>query len=150
MPHTADEAYRELRGVTNQDKSDRTCVHTARFVDPYPVDCDASWTDVIKARDAALKAMEQVRAQGDLENPLDCAVVLPDPQGKLTKFDTDDLADLLGVSRASVDAGATEVRIDDLRDQAMCERSRKRDATVKQRSDGGMLSDRDAEAVGVS
>ncbi len=150
IPHTADEAYRELRGVTNQDKNDTTCVHAARFVDRYPVECDPAWSDVMKARDTALKAMEQVRAQGDLENPLDCAIVFPDPKGTLATFDSDDLADLLGVSRATVDASASEVRIEDLRDQPMCERSRKRDATVKQRSDGGMLSDRDAEAVGVS
>ena len=35
-------------------------------------------------------------------------------------------------------------------DQPRCERSWKRDGTVKQRSDGGMLSDRDAEALGLS
>ncbi|MFG0293670.1 MAG: class I tRNA ligase family protein, partial [Phycisphaerales bacterium JB050] len=150
IPHTADEAYRELRGVTNQDKSDTTCVHTARFVESFPVECDPAWDDLMQARDAALKAMEQVRAKGDLENPLDCGLVFPDPNGTLAKFDTDDLADLLGVSRASVDASVGEIRIEDLRDQPMCERSRKRDASVKQRSDGGMLSDRDAAAVGVA
>ena len=37
----------------------------------------------------------------------------------------------------------------DLRDQPRCERSWKRDGTVKARSDGGMLSDRDAGALGV-
>ena len=37
----------------------------------------------------------------------------------------------------------------DLRAEPRCERSWKRDGTVKQRSDGGMLSDRDAVAVGV-
>jgi isoleucyl-tRNA synthetase len=37
----------------------------------------------------------------------------------------------------------------DLRSEPRCERSWKRDGTVRARSDGGMLSDRDALAVGV-
>ena len=37
----------------------------------------------------------------------------------------------------------------DLRGEPRCERSWKRDRTVRQRSDGGWLSDRDAAAVGV-
>jgi hypothetical protein len=40
--------------------------------------------------------------------------------------------------------------VQDLREEPRCERSRKRDGTVRQRSDGGLLSDRDAAAVGVS
>ena len=40
--------------------------------------------------------------------------------------------------------------INDLRDEPRCERSWKRDGTVKERSDGGMLTDRDADAVGVT
>ena len=40
-------------------------------------------------------------------------------------------------------------RVVDLREEPRCERSRKRDGTVKQRADGGLLSDRDAMAVGV-
>ena len=41
------------------------------------------------------------------------------------------------------------ISIDDLRGEPRCERSWKRDGTVKQRSDGGMLTDRDARAVGI-
>jgi isoleucyl-tRNA synthetase len=37
----------------------------------------------------------------------------------------------------------------DLRGEPRCERSWKRDATVRLRGDGGWLSDRDAAAVGV-
>jgi isoleucyl-tRNA synthetase len=37
----------------------------------------------------------------------------------------------------------------DLRSEPRCERSWKRDGTVKPRSDGGMLSDRDAAALGL-
>ena len=35
-------------------------------------------------------------------------------------------------------------------EEPRCERSWRRDGTVRQRSDGGWLSDRDAEAVGVA
>ena len=48
-------------------------------------------------------------------------------------------------------AGAERsVRIVDLRDQPRCERSWKRDGTVRERSDGGMLSDRDAATLGLA
>jgi isoleucyl-tRNA synthetase len=42
------------------------------------------------------------------------------------------------------------VSITDLRNEPRCDRSWRRDGTVRQRSDGGMLSDRDAAAVGVT
>ena len=59
-----------------------------------------------------------------------------------------DLPDMLGVSRVKfVEDG--DVAVNDLRDEPRCERSWKRDGTVKRRSDGGMLSDRDAATVGV-
>jgi len=38
----------------------------------------------------------------------------------------------------------------DLRDQPRCERSWKRTPDVRERSDGSVLSDRDAAAVGVA
>jgi isoleucyl-tRNA synthetase len=55
----------------------------------------------------------------------------------------------MGVSRVSADKGANAAKITDLRNEPRCERSWKRDGTVKHRSDGGMLSDRDALAVGL-
>ena len=74
--------------------------------------------------------------------------MLPDPDGVLAAF-ADDLADVLGVSRVQFD-GSDEVAVVDLTSEPRCERSWKRDGTVRERSDGGMLSDRDAAAVGVS
>ena len=62
-------------------------------------------------------------------------------------FDACDLADLCGVSRVSFEGSAVVVQ--DLREEPKCDRSWKRDGTVKLRSDGGMLSDRDAVAVSV-
>jgi isoleucyl-tRNA synthetase len=74
-------------------------------------------------------------------------VVLPDPEGVLKKFAAD-FADMLGVSRVKFAEGG-EMLVNDLRGEPRCERSWKRDGTVKQRSDGGWLTDRDAAAVGV-
>ncbi|MCA9286621.1 MAG: isoleucine--tRNA ligase [Phycisphaerales bacterium] len=140
MPHTADEVYQALW----RDPS--RCVHE-QTVMPLAYTADAAWPKAMAARDAALKAMEQAKARG-IENPLDAGVVLPDPDGTLARFKAD-LADLLGVSRVELDPSAKEPSIVDLRNEPRCERSWKRDGTVKQRSDGGLLTDRDAEAVGV-
>jgi isoleucyl-tRNA synthetase len=139
LPHTADEAYRTLW------KDDTRCVH---LQPPVKIECesDGGWPRVLEARAAALKALEEAKSQG-VENPLDAEVVLPDADGVLKKFAAD-LPDMLGVSRVRLVA-AGSISVNDLRAEARCERSWKRDGTVKQRSDGGMLCDRCAEAVGV-
>lgn len=141
LPHTADETFRALHG------EDR-CVHRETFADLPETRVDPAWPKVLAARDAALRALETAKARG-IENPLDAAVVLPDPEGVLAGF-ARELPDLLGVSRVRCDAAATEIAIEDLRDAPRCERSWKRDETVRPRADGGMLSDRDAEAIGVA
>ena len=142
MPHTADEAYRALW------KGDEArCVHmetAARLDGLAPPDPD--WPKALAAREAAQKAMESAKARG-IENPLDAEVVLPDPEGVLKKFAAD-FADMLGVSRVKFAEGG-EMLVNDLRGEPRCERSWKRDGTVKQRSDGGWLTDRDAAAAGV-
>ncbi len=150
--HTADEAYRSLRSVP-ADVQD-VCVHLLDFPRPAGAAPDPSWAAAFTARESALVAMERAKAPADqgglgVENPLDMGVVLPDPDGLMAKLDATDLADLLGVSRVTLDRGAAEPRVIDLRSEPRCERSWKRDGTVKRRSDGGLLSDRDAEAVGV-
>ncbi len=147
MCHTADEAWRALHRCGNDDSR---CVHTAEFVGAFGVGADARWAGVHEALQKAGVAMEKAKASLGVENPLDAGVVLPDPEGTLAAFDCVDLADLLGVSEVTLDPGASEARVIDLRSRARCERSWKRDGTVKQRSDGGMLSDRDAAAVGVA
>ncbi len=147
LPHTADEAYRALHKVDPADTA--TCVHLQTYIESFGVTPDDAWPKVFQVREAAMRALERAKADLGVENPLDAGVVLPDPDGALARFDPVDLADLLGVSRAAADPGAKEITIQDLRDQPRCERSWKRDATVKQRSDGGWLTDRDAEAVGV-
>lgn len=147
LPHTADEAWRALHKVDAKDTS--RCVHVQQFMRETGVQADAAWAQVMAARDAGLAALEAARQTTDLDNPLDAGVALPDPAGALARFDKTDLADLLGVSRVTLDASAAAAKVIDLRAEPRCERSWKRDGTVKVRADGGMLSDRDAQAVGV-
>jgi len=150
MPHTADEAFRALHRVDDKSPvSAESCVHLRTFVGPFGVTVDAGWEAVLLMRDTALRALEAVRAAGTIDNPLDAGLVLPDADGVLARFDAADLADLLGVSRVRVDRGAKDVEVLDLRSEPRCERSWKRDGTVKPRSDGGLLCDRCALAVGV-
>ena len=146
LPHTADEAYRALRDT----KDDDTTVHVASFLPEFDVKAATAWKDVMRVRDLALAALERVRAAGGAENPLDMGIAMPNPAGALDSFDPVDLADLLGVSRVNIDPAIAEPDVLDLRTEPRCERSWKRDGTVRERSDGGMLSDRDAEAVGVA
>jgi isoleucyl-tRNA synthetase len=141
MPHTADEAYRELTGEPN------ACIHYETFATlPQPI-ISPDWPVAIEARDAALKKLEEAKERG-IENRLDAGVILPDPNQKLAPF-LGDFPDMLGVSRVSLGVDLEEPQVQDLREEPRCDRSWLRDGTVKLREDGGMLTDRDAEAVGV-
>ena len=144
MCHTADETYRVLHA-----SDEHACVHLTGFPGATGVTPDAGWRVVMTHLDKAMKTLEEARATTGIDNPLDAGLVLPDPDGVLGRFDANDLADYCGVSRCSTKAGGS-IEVTDLRDEPLCERSKKRDGTVKTRSDGGMLSDRDARAVGVS
>ena len=144
LPHTADESWRALH-----QHSDDSTVHLKTIIDSFDCDIDAGWGAVMASRHSALKALEDARAADGVDAPLDAGVTLPDQDGVIDRFDPADIADLIGVSRVSLDANATEVAVHDLRGEPRCERSWKRDGTVKERSDGGMLTDRDAQAVGV-
>ncbi len=141
VPHTANEAFQSLRG----DPAARLELERHRGVEFV---ADPGWARVFAARPAVLKALEEAKGRG-IENPLDAGVVIPDPDRVLAPF-VSELSDLLGVSRVRLDGTIGEPRVDDLRQEPRCERSWRRDGTVKPRSDGGLLSDRDAEAVGVA
>ncbi len=144
--HTADEAYRALVGAGDDDIE--TCVHLLDFGEALEVRADERWARVMRVRDDALIALERAKEQG-LENPLDAGLVVGD-DGTLEAFDLRDIGDLCGVSLVSLEPGGEGVRVEDLRERyPRCERSWKRGPDVRERSDGGMLSDRDAEAVGV-
>jgi isoleucyl-tRNA synthetase len=141
LPHTADEAWRALHGAGARSVAFESHV-------PFAFEAHPAWPAAMAAREAALKALEEAKAKG-IENPLDAGLVIPDPEGALAPFAAE-MADLAGASRARLDRAATAVAVEDLRESPRCERSRKRDGTVRARADGGMLSDRDAAAVGVS
>ncbi|REJ86233.1 MAG: isoleucine--tRNA ligase [Acidobacteria bacterium] len=153
LPHTADEATRALLG-------DDVDVHVDGFAEPgsdLAADlesvlhhADPSWEAVIELHGQVDKALEEAKPQG-IENTLDAGVRIGDSPGAFACF-LADLPDLLSVSRVQLDPRLEdgEVVVVDLRDQPRCERSWKRDETVKLRQDGGWLSDRDAEAVGMA
>ncbi|MBX3322646.1 MAG: isoleucine--tRNA ligase [Phycisphaeraceae bacterium] len=157
MCHTADEAY----GALYKGAGD-ACVHTREFLASVGVKAHVAWADVLRLRDEVMLALEAAKKTG-LDNPLDAWVeVGAGSSGEasawdtLAHFDPADLADLCGVSRVMVQPGGKSLRIINARERfeagdasaARCERSWKRDGTVRERSDGGMLSDRDAQAVG--
>lgn len=147
MCHTADEAWRTLHKA---GEGDSRSVHLAKFIQGYGVEADSRWGGVHDVLAAARVSLEQGKSALGVDNPLDAEVVLPGAYGDLSGFDLADLADLLGVSRVRIDPAAKEAAVGSLTDQDRCERSWKRDGTVKQRSDGGMLTDRDAAALGLS
>lgn len=136
MPHTSDEAWRALHA------EDTESVHMQNFASVDFV-ADTLWKDVMSVRDQALKALEVAKETG-IENPMDAGLIMP---ASCKWVDACDLADLCGVSRVTYEGD--EVIVQDLRGEPRCDRSWKRDGTVQVRSDGGMLSNRDAKAVGV-
>ncbi len=151
LPHTADEAWAALHTAEGRTPP-QPSVHLAEFPQPADVAVHAQWSAVMAARDGWLKAIEDARAQRGIDNPLDVGLEIADAEGLLKVFAPVDLADLCGISRFAAAAGVADVdpaapRVVDLRDQPRCERSWKRDGTVRQRSSGDWLSDRDAQAM---
>jgi isoleucyl-tRNA synthetase len=163
--HTADEAYRALHNVDAKDQT--VCVHDQEFLAPPDIALDPRWEKVLAIRQEALGVLERAKdthgtkisvtdpktgqtKEKLLFDVIDFGLTLPDPEDALAIFDPADLADLMGVSRVVLSKTATAPEIIDLREEPQCERSWKRDGTVKKRSDGGMLTDRDAAAVGVA
>ncbi len=149
LPHTADEAWRALHESAGAKHSNQQCVHLELFPDadhPGEIPVDPRWPAIMKQRDAWLKTLEDHRQQLSIDNPLDLGLAAG---GDLAGFKPEDLADLCGVSRFTHGGSDADASVQDLSDAPRCERSWKRDGTVKQRSDGGMLSDRDAAALGL-
>ncbi len=142
MPHTAEETWRALHGESAPPLGTQTFLGVTAAA-------DEAWPEVMRLREATLKALDTAKAQGGVENPLDAGAQAPASVAALARF-AEELADLCGVSRFSFDGTDGAVQITDLRNEPRCERSWRRDRTVRERSDGGALSDRDAAAVGVS
>ncbi|MCC7145107.1 MAG: isoleucine--tRNA ligase [Phycisphaeraceae bacterium] len=151
LPHTAEEAWAAL----HQQKPEAIdSVHLTNFPSAHELPAVAThrgWEVIVSQRDAWLKAIEEARQQRGMDNPLDVGLrVLVDPTAvDLAPFSAVDLADLCGISRFEAVPSGPAIEVVDLRTEPRCERSWKRDGTVKPRSDGGWLSDRDAAALGL-
>jgi len=149
LPHTAEEAWQVVHGQQAES------VHLQAFPqrgktgrDPF----SPGWQTIIgEHRDRWLKAIEDHRQGQDIDNPLDLGLGLnvskqPAPLDDIADVD---LADICGISRVDFTKSGNELEVIDLRSESRCDRCWKRDGTVTQRSDGGALCDRCAEAVGV-
>jgi isoleucyl-tRNA synthetase len=147
LVHTADEAWQVLDGGDGNGS-----VHLELMPTTARVAADERWDEVMALRAEVLKQLELAKESAGISNPLDAAVtaVLESERAARLEPFAGELADLSGVSRFAVETGSEpSITIRDLRDEPRCERSWKRDGTVRERSDGGMLSDRDARVVGV-
>jgi isoleucyl-tRNA synthetase len=150
LVHTADEAWLALHDL---DEDDPRSVHLEPLPDPVDLEMGEGWPAVMELRSDVLKSLESAKESQGIKNTLDAGIEVQLPADRvaiLVPF-KDELADLFGVSRFAMTKGAeSAVTVLDLRAEPRCERSWKRDGTVRERSDGGMLSDRDAAVVGVS
>ena len=153
LPHTADEAWRALPGAGHADG----CVHLEtmpKAEHPGEIAVSPQWPAVMAQRDVWLKALEDFRQGSEIDNPLDLGLAAPSQDTlDLSTFAPEDLADLCGISRFA--PGSDAVAVEDLSAEPRCERSWKRDGTVREREDAergitSMLSDRDAAALGLA
>ncbi len=163
LVHTAEEAWLALHSMEMDSTSS---VHLESLPEPVDFHRDPRWDGVMDFRRRVLKELETAKSgNGGLKNPLDAGVratVSAELAEHLEPF-KEELADLCGVSRFSTEVGLREevrrirragegldepsIEIVDLRAEPRCERSWKRDETVRVRFDGSLLSDRDADAL---
>ncbi len=148
LVHTAEEAWSALQNGENGESS----VHLELLPEPPARWADGRWGDVMSLRAEVLKQLELAKERPGISNPMDAGIEVMVSSEKCAILEPfqPELADLVGVSRFSFLAGDGQaVRVVDLRSEPRCERSWKRDGTVRERADGGLLSDRDAAVVGV-
>jgi len=149
LVHSADESYLSLKG---KGIDSELSVHLSGMPEDIDAEIDERWDEVMALRSKILKALEEKKESGGVSNPLDAGVVITldrESFERIKPFEPE-LADLAGVSRAELREGQKPgVIVNDISNEPRCERSWKRDGTVKERSDGGFLSDRDAEALGL-
>ena len=136
LPHTCDEVYEALNPGTTETVQGLNALNTT-FENQYP------WDVVIETRKNVQKILEDAKING-IENSLDAGICIP-AASNLQPFMAD-LADIFGVSRVEVH-DLNSIDIQDLRDELRCERSWKRDITVKEWPNGSILSERDYHAI---
>lgn len=148
LVHTSEEAWQELHREQNPVRS----VHRQSMPDPKPLaPRDHRWTQAMELRHRVAKALESAKDEMGLKNPLDAGVVAAVSSAEHSAIEplSAELADLCGVSRFELRCGEAQIQVIDLRNEPRCERSWKRDGTVRKRSDGGWLTERDANVLGV-
>ena len=135
LPHTSDEGFQSLYPEQS--------IHLAEPLS-IKVDYDPNWDQVMAKRPDILKHLEDAKEKG-IENSLDCGLILGNDAQEFS-LDLTDLADLFSVSSIELVSG-TDIQIEDRRNAPRCDRSWKRDKTVKERDNGLYLSDRDYDAI---
>ena len=150
LVHTSEEAWLVLNDL---EESSEESVHLQSLPEEVEFVADSGWETVMEFRQLVLKTLEEAKSEEQgIRNSMDAGIIALIPgsmKERLIPFDAE-LADLFGVSRLTCTKGEKlSVEVQDLRGEPKCERSWKRDETVKMRSDGGMLSDRDAEVMGL-
>ncbi len=167
LPYTAEEAWASLHGRELKNVTAAQSVHLELLPQPMIVPVFELWPLLMDGRAAWMKSLETARQTQGVDNPLDMGLRVTGADACLDAFSRVDLADLCGISRFEFVAmkpsapeghGHSEAtfgvaEVIDLRNEPRCERSWKRDGTVKHRGEGetgGMLSDRDAAAVGLA
>ncbi|MGH7885590.1 MAG: isoleucine--tRNA ligase, partial [Thermodesulfobacteriota bacterium] len=146
LVHTSYEAFHSL------NNSDKMNIHFETFPELEKFEDDPNWGIIMDLRSKGLKALEVAKEEKEINNPLDAGLLfeIDEKTYTIAEHYKSDLADLCGVSRFNFKVGKVLlVEVIDLSDQPRCERSWKRDKTVKKRSNGAVLSDRDTEALGL-
>jgi isoleucyl-tRNA synthetase len=140
IPHTAEETFRSLR------RKPEDSIHLHEISDfLFEMHADPLWPKVLVLRGRANNALRRAHG-GEIKSGRDAGLVLPDPEGYLSRFE-EELPYVLGVSRVEIDPGAKGIAVRDLRRKPLCQRSRRRDSTVALRKGGVWLSDRDYQVV---
>ena len=101
LVHTSFEAYKSLK------KDNDANVHLETFPRVEKVNADKTWNDVMDLRKLCLKALEDARGEGGMNNPLDVALTVTVKENlydEIKKFEPE-LEDLCGVSRFEVSSG---------------------------------------------
>jgi isoleucyl-tRNA synthetase len=126
LPHTAEEAWRALKG----DRVDSVHLRTLPQAQERVVPVDAAWGEAMEAREGWLKTIEEARQALGIDNPLDCGLTVGHREA-LAKFDAGDLADLCAISQCKLVQGQQAAKVVDLRETAgRCERCWRRTGDV--------------------
>ena len=147
LVHTSYEAYQSL--LDNKEVN----VHYETFPVLELIGSQDIWKEILELRSKCLKELENAKEEKGINNPLDAEIKVGLSEELFVKYNPYkfELVDLCGVSRFNIlKSKDLIVNIIDLSSELRCERSWMRDDTVMERSNGSLLSDRDAEALNLN